>query len=268
MWAPQSSHEKYLAKHHRATAVTLPSLSVSRKNSDIRFNRAGGSYGSGSETSRSNLIGRVAPANSSNGMDIPTIYANTVNDLQNLGNTFFSKAVMNKVPLKNRASYIPPTTTNKLLFSGDNPDNPAQSTILNSYVTDMTPYALPDFRAIASERPSINDAKSKNAFVRPFRSRTRAPPAPYIRPFRGNVRRSSLNNLVGSHHTYTFYPYPFPIFFYLKKKTFFVDGLKFKQKYRGRLPLLASTSSARKQYSTTRTQRTSILDRILGLFKN
>lgn len=210
-WAPQSTHEKYLAKKKQRVSPPLPLLSSSsqRKNSVSRFSRVGGSFGSGGENSRSHLIGRTTASAVSDDI-IPTIYANSMNDLQNLGNTFFSKAVMNKVPLKNRASYIPPTTTNKLLFSGDNPGNPAQSSILNSYVNDMTPYALPDFRAIPHERPSINDRASV-PFVRPFRNggiqQRQRVTTPFVRPFRkytqqrngsgNNGGSAMLSNLVG-----------------------------------------------------------------------
>lgn len=141
--------------------------------------RAGGSFGSGSNASRSRLIGR-AIAGAAGSPDIPVMFANTLEDLKNLGNTFYSKAVMNGVPIKNRASYIPPIGVDssgaKLLMSGDNPDNPAQSSIIYSYVNDFTPYGKLDFRG----RTHNNGQRAP--FVRPFR-------APFVRPFRGDASK-------------------------------------------------------------------------------
>lgn len=161
IWATPATFNKYM----------VPAASPSR---------AGGSYGCGSGSYRSELIGRAAP-NTQGPDGLPTILANTTDALKNLGNTFFPKAVLNGVPIKSRASYIPPigvsSTGNKLLMSGDNPDNPAQASILNSYVNDFTPYGLLDFRAVRQKSRKIESPPSR---IKPFRSAGQI-----IKPFRG-----------------------------------------------------------------------------------
>ena len=172
----------------------------------VAIDRAGGSYGCGSEMSRSELIGRTAaPPPDANG--VPTMLANTADALKNLGNTFFSKAVLNGVPLKNRASYIPPIGASssgyKLHMSGDNPDNPAQSSIINSYVSEFTPYGLVDFRAmkqrsrkierdaaksIAANRPNGRSNKSPIKPIKPIKQyRTIPSKHTVIKQYRGRV---------------------------------------------------------------------------------
>lgn len=184
----------------------------------VPMSRAGGSYGSGVEHSRSELIGRAAP--NSNVADIPTILAHSVDAVKNLGNTFFPKAVLNGVPAKNRASYIPPigvsSTGSKLLMAGDNYDNPAQSSILNSYVGDFAPYGLLDFRAIKQARRHIEQSRRavsssssiprikqyRDSVIKPYRNDSVFKPyrgsradfyAP-IRPYQGRLSRYAADS--------------------------------------------------------------------------
>ena len=170
----------------------------------VPTSRAGGSFGSGVEHSRSELIGRAAP--NSNIADIPTILAHSVDAVKNLGNTFFPKAVLNGVPAKNRASYIPPigvsSTGSKLLMAGDNPDNPAQSSILNSYVGDFAPYGLLDFRALKQAKRHIEQQQSRVPRVKQYREGhlfkpyrgSRADYYAPIRPYQGRLSRYAADS--------------------------------------------------------------------------